>query len=320
MLEQLTAAWPLRRVLIAGSADAMTRYAAALLTALGAQTVCLPPDAGAFALHRALSAGRIHAVLIPAAHALFGDDDLPALLRSLFLLFGEIREAGVPLVILCSDEDVYAPNQSVPADELAPLGGRTRAGMHQSIIQLAASGFSRGLMGDPVRTVICRHAPCLGSGHADTAQYSAWCRAILQNSTPVIEHPDTQGTFLHPLDAMLGALCLGAHHLLNPQDAGGIYNLGDVPKSRCANRSAWQLLAAAQGSARPCRHAHPPRLPARNLLDGSRARALCGYRVQLGARQALSFLMEHEKAQRISEEAAAQTRLAQAQALLDMLS
>ena len=320
MLESLTAAWRLRRVLIAGGADAATHYAAALVRALGAQPVSFSPGAGAPALYRALSGKRIQAVLVPAAHALCQEDDLSAQLHALELLLGETREAGVPLVILCSHADVYAPFHGEPdADERAPLGGRERDGLHQAILQLVADGYSRGLMGDPVRTVICRHAPCLGSEHPAVLQYSAWCRAILKGETPVVEHPDAQGTFLHPLDVMLGALCLGAHHLLVKTDTGGIYNLGDAPKNRCANRSAWRILAQREGCSRACRFAHPPHPPMRAPLDTTRAKAACGFRVQLDARQALSFLMAHEQALCISQEAARMLRLEQAEALLRML-
>lgn len=320
MLEQLTAAWRLRRVLLIGGADDMTGYAAALLRALGTQHITLPPDAGTPALYGALSGGRIHAVLIPAAHALSAGSGLSAQIDALCTLLGEMREAGVPLAILCSHADVYAPGKDAPAaDEHAPLGGKTREGLYQSILQLIADGCSRGLMGDPVRTVICRHAPCLGSGHPDTAQYSAWCRAILRSETPVIEHPDAQGTFLHPLDVMLGALCLGAHHLLVRRDSGGIYNLGDAPKNRCANRSAWRILAEREGCTRACRYAHPPYPPERHLLDGARAKAACGLSTQLNARQALSFLMAHERARCIGSEAAEILRTEQAETLLQMM-
>ena len=57
---------------------------------------------------------------------------------------------------------------------------------------------------------------------------------------------------------LLNILC----GLVKP-DTGGIYNLGDAPKNRCANRSAWRILAQREGCSRACRFAHPPHPPMR---------------------------------------------------------
>lgn len=316
LLKELTEAWRLRRVLIIGGEDIMTRYATTLLSVLGARVKTLPADANAQTLSRALAEGRTGAVLISAAHDLTPDGDLFDVLHTLSLLFVEMREAGVPLAILLSHADVYAPDaQLLYADEYTPLGGKTREGLIQAIAQLYADGVSRGLLGDPVPTIIGRHAPCLGSDHPATAQYSAWCRALLRGEAPIIEHPDAQGTFLHPLDVLLGALSLGALHWQGTP-AAGIYTLGVTPHNLCANRSAWLRLSTQEGGERAFRSAYPPRTPPCTPLDGTRVRALCGYCPQLNAIAALTFLMAHERASAIGEEAAQMERIRQAEALL----
>lgn len=309
MLNQLTAAWRARRVLLIGGPDAQNLYTEALLAALGARAARIPPDSRADTLSRALLRGRIGAVIVPSAHALTDGCDLFAQLHALDLILREIREAGVPLCILCSHEDVYIHEASSwQAEETAPIGGRTKEGLIQSILQLYADGVSRGLMGDAVRTIICRHAPCLGGGHQSVRQYGAWCRALLQEDAPVVESPGAQGTFLHPLDAALGALCLGARVLQGEADCAGSFNVAPGPENLCANRSAFAFLAASEGCARAPREAHPQRREPLTPLSGEKLRRLCGFSPLLSAKEALAFYMELERALAVSE-AAAQIKL-----------
>lgn len=320
MLEKLTSAWRARRVLLLGGPDAQNLYTEALLLALGARPARIPPGAKAETLCRALSSGRIGAVVVPSAHALADPDDLFAQLRALELLLAETRESGAPLVILCSHEDVYAPSPSVwQADESAPLGGRTRAGLYQSILQLYAGGFSRGLLGDAVSVVVCRHAPCLGSGHPSAAQYGAWCRALLAGEAPTVEHPGVQGTFLHPLDAACAALCLGARYYAGEADCTGAFNLGVLPENLCANRSACLRLTAQEGGNRAIREMQPPHDAPHTPLDGSLLHRLCGFRPLLNAQEALSFLMEYERAAAVGDSAADLLRQRQAQLYLEKM-
>lgn len=318
MLEALLSAWRARRVLLIGGPDAQLCSIRALLSALGARPSCIPADSGAAALNRAMREGRVSAVIIPSAHALRTDGSLFDQLHTLDLILRETREAGIPLLLLCSHGDVYLP-QDAPAQEDAPIGGRTREGFIQSALQLLARGYSRGMMGDPVASIICRHPPCLGSGHANTAQYSRWCRDILRGQTPVLEHPGASGTFFHPLDAMLGALCAGACFFEGNPAASGCFNIAPEAKNRCANRSAYLSLAAAEGATRAPREAHPPRPAQQTLLCGNRLRRLCGYCAMLDARQALAFLMETERALAVGQEAALAALSAQAQALLEAM-
>lgn len=314
MLNRIIAAWALRRVLVIGGGDAMTQYACALLHILGAQERLLPPDANVQALSRALTDGRINAVLVPALQTITSDGDPLEALHAVSQLLREMREAGVPLALFLSDADVYAESP-IYANERTPIGGKTREGLTQSITQLYADGFSRGLLGDPVPVIIARHAPCLGSSHPAVTQYGAWCRALLRGDAPTIEHPDAQGIFLHPLDVLLGALSLGAHHrLVSP--CAGIYHIGTSPQNFCANRSAWLRLSAQEGSERAFQTAYPPYPPTYTPLDGTRAQTICGSSVQLNAIQSLAHLMAHERALAISEDAAQMERNRQSELFL----
>jgi len=320
MLEKLAKAWRARRVLLIGLPDAQNLYAEALLCALGARPARLPPDAKAHTLCRALTSGRIGAVMIPCMQDVAAGSSLTQRLDALGLILREMREAGVPLGILCSHEDVYAPRQDAwQAEEGAPLGGRTREGLYQAILQLYADGVGRALLGDAVTTIVCRHAPCLGSDEESVRQYSAWCRAILGGGAPVIEHPGAQGVFLHPLDAVLGALCLGARFFLGENDCAGAFNIAPGPAGLCANRSACLRLMQEEGCTRAAAQAHPPCPAPRTQLSGAKIRRLCGFSPQLDAQQALTFLMEHERAQAIGDAAAQLKRREQAERLLKML-
>lgn len=320
MLDRLLNAWRARRVLLVGPPDADNLYTASLMHALGARPARIPPDAKAHTLCRAMTAGRIGAVIVPSAQSLSQEGDLFAQLAALKLLLDEMREAGVPLLILCAHENVYAPSSGVPyPDESAPLGGSTREGLYQAILQLYADGASRALMGDAVTTMICRRSPCLGSGHPAVRQYTAWCRALLAQEAPTIEHPGAQGVFLHPLDAALGALCAGSQLLLGEERRASVFNIGAGAHQLCANRSACLFLCAQEGSTRAAREAYPPRCESIVPLNGERLKTLCGFSARLDAKEALSLLMEHEKACAVSEAAAEQTRLEQAQRFLERL-
>lgn len=318
MLEALLSAWRARRVLLIGGPDAQSLSIEALLCALGARPARLPAGSKAHTLNAAMLEGRVSAVIVPGAHALEESGDLFAQLHALDLILRETREAGIPLLLLCSHEDVYLPRDA-PAREDAPIGGRTREGFIQSALQLLAMGYAQGMMGDPVASIICRHPPCLGSGHVSVAQYSRWCRDILSSRTPTVEHPGAQGIFLHPLDAMLGALCAGARFFEGNPLAAGCFNIAPEAKNCCANRSAYLHLAAAEGAERAPQEAYPPRRPQHTPLDGDKLRRLCGYAPALDAKQSLSFLMETERALSLGKQAACAALSAQAQALLEAM-
>ena len=319
MLEKLTGAWRARRVLLIGGPDAQNLYTQALLGALGARCARIPPDADAHTLNRAMQQGRVSAVIVPSVHALRETDDLFDHLHALDLIFCETREAGIPLCILCSHADVYADGSAWPVQENALVGGRTREGLIQSILQLYADGVSRALMGDAVASLICRHAPCLGSNHESVAQYAAWCRAILRDEQPTIEHPGAQGVFFHPLDAALGALCLGAAYFEGNSSCTGCFNIAPAAENLCANRSVYAFLAAQTGASRAAAEAYPPRMPSPAALCGAKLKQLCGYAPVLTAKDALSFFMEHERARAVSEAAAELKRQEQAESFLEKM-
>ena len=92
MLRLLSAAWRARRVLLIGSGNDASEPLEAWLTLLGARWTCLPPAADAQTLYRALTDGRVFAVIVCGAPA----SDV---------LLEEVRETGVPLTILCRGDD-----------------------------------------------------------------------------------------------------------------------------------------------------------------------------------------------------------------------
>ena len=106
MIHQLHAAWRARRVLIIGGADRATLVMQTLLDELGAKAARLAPGSNEEILHRALTEGRVSAVIVPNMR-MFAQGGVIEQLSMLITLLSEAREAGIPLVILMSDESVY---------------------------------------------------------------------------------------------------------------------------------------------------------------------------------------------------------------------
>ena len=269
----------------------------ALLEELGAKCARVSPESDAEILNRAMTSSRISAVIVPKLDALAPGREIPAQLDALLRLLAETRETGIPLVILCSDAAVYRTSQNPwNLQEDAPIGGETAHGLAHSLLQLAADGVSRGLLGDAVSTIIVRHPPCLGCGHPQVAQYGAWCSALLNNEVPCICHAGTPGIFVHPLDICCGALLLGARYLLGDRRITGAVNLGASPANIAANRTAALRFLSANGGARPIRELHPPSFGALPVPDGAKARLLCGAHCLIPADEALCMLLELERA------------------------
>ena len=297
MLDKLNAAFTARRVLLVGGHDRMTLFFESLLSALGARPARIPPSSGAETVCRALTAGRVSALIVPSLPSFAPDRDVAGQLAALSTLLGEAREAGVPLTILCSEANVYRARQGAwYAREEDPIGGETREGLAQSLLQLYADGVSRGLCGDAVHVLCVRTLPALGCGSPAVAQYSAWCRALDAGELPEVAHPSMQGVLIHPLDMACGALMLGARFFTGEEPCDGIWNLAPGPHNLCANRSAALRFIARNGGTRPIRETEPPVGPALPLPDGARARLLCNFRCLLGADEALDALLAMERA------------------------
>ena len=223
MLDKLNAAFTARRVLLVGGHDRMTLFFESLLSALGARPARIPPSSGAETVCRALTAGRVSALIVPSLPSFAPDRDVAGQLAALSTLLGEAREAGVPLTILCSEANVYRARQGAwYAREEDPIGGETREGLAQSLLQLYADGVSRGLCGDAVHVLCVRTLPALGCGSPAVAQYSAWCRALDAGELPEVAHPSMQSVFIHPLDMACGALMLGARFFTGEEPCDGI--------------------------------------------------------------------------------------------------
>ena len=122
-MERLSAGWRGRRVLLVGGENGLCDAMKAMLTEIGARATCVGTGADAQTLCRALEKGRTSAVL------LLEEPRKGSLSERTAALLTETREAGVPLFMLLSD-------------------------VRSSPIQTAALGVSRGLLGDPVRTII----------------------------------------------------------------------------------------------------------------------------------------------------------------------
>ena len=174
MLEAMLEGWRGKRVLIVGKPDGLCAFLTAMLEEIGARLMRVGDRADAQALCRALTAGRIGAVILPEEMT---GRDLPERLAATLTLIQEIREAGVPLLLALSDAAVY-PSSAGKMNETAAIGGRTREGLEASILQTAILGAARGLTGDAVRTMLIRHAPTLGG------QCTDWCEALL-NGEPI---------------------------------------------------------------------------------------------------------------------------------------
>lgn len=306
MINQLLPAWRGQRVLLIGHSGRPCAFMQALLEALGAKCARIPPGMDAEPLCRAMQTGRISAVVIPELRALADGEDPCAPLAALHLILCECREAGVPLALLLSDAAVYR-SEAHPAfaREDDPIGGQSRDGLLQSILQLYADGFSRGLLGDAVSVLCVRHLPLLGCGHPAVSPYSRWCAALDSRDILTVPHPGRQCAFLHPADMLCGALLLGARFLLGDTACAGVYNLGAELPSLAANRTAALRMIRDHGGTRPIWESFPPDASLPPMPDGTRARMLCGACSRLPFQEALSLLLQLERAARISPEAEA---------------
>ncbi len=138
--------WSLRRVLLAGNACQMLSQMQAELCSLGARPLCLSAPFDEESLCRFLHQGRFSCAIVPSLSDLSSGDSADRLCV-LNMLLGEAREAGVPLVMLLSDED---------SAETAQLFSH-------------ALGCFMGAQGDPVSVQCIRHMPgnpestCLGA-------------------------------------------------------------------------------------------------------------------------------------------------------------
>lgn len=296
MIHHLHAAWRARRVLLIGGTDRPSLFIKTLLDELGAKTLRLSPDFQAETLHRALTKGRVSAVIVPCMR-LLTQGSMIEQLSALITLLSEAREAGVPLVILLSDENVYrASGHPWHVQETDPIGGETPQGLIQSILDLYADGVSRGLCGDSVSVQIIRHLPCLGCTHPAVNQYSAWCHAAASGSAIDVQHPASSGVFIHPQDVCCSALLLGARFLLGDTGCTGAFNLGANSENLMPNRTAALRLIRRLGTALPIHETEPPHAAPLPLPDGTKSRQLCGACCRMSGEDALMRLFELEQA------------------------
>ena len=122
MLEAMLERWRGKRVLIVGKPDGLCAFLTAMLEEIGARLMRVGDRADAQALCRALTAGRIGAVILPEEMT---GRDLPERLAATLTLIQEIREAGVPLLLALSDAAVY-PSSAGKMNETAAIGRGAR--------------------------------------------------------------------------------------------------------------------------------------------------------------------------------------------------
>lgn len=297
MLEAMLEGWRGRRVLIVGDQNGLCAFLIAVLEEIGTRPTCISDRADAQTFCRALTAGRIGAVILPGEMTGGG---LPERLAATMMLTAEIREAGVPLLMALSDAPVYRGG-ACRMSEAEPIGGRTREGLEASILQMALGGAARGLLGDPVRTLLIRHAPILGG------QYAAWCDALLAHQAIDVHHPTARGVFVHPLDVVCCALTLGAAALRRGE--GGVYNLGTDARHIDIHRNAARRFAARHHGMQTLHEIDGKDDVPALLLDGGAMRRLCGAGCRLDVDQALDLLLEQRRAAREGQEAEAIRRL-----------
>lgn len=317
MIQPLESAWRARHVLLIGRPGRPCAYMQALLDALGAKCARISPSAGAEAMCRAMQAARVSAVIVPEMRALAPRGHLIAQLSALQLLLGECREAGVPLVLFLSDAAVYrAAAHPWLVSEEEPVGGETEDGLNQTILQLFADGVSRGLTGDAVHTLCLRHPPLLGCGHPDTDVYTQWCAALDAGERLTVPHPGRQALFVSPLDIFSCALKLGARFFGGDTGCTGLFNIAAGTECAAANRTAALRFARIHGCRRPILETTPPESPSTPLLDGRKAQRLVGAYSHTPADEALTALLQLERAARCSPESELEEIARQAQSFL----
>ena len=101
----LLSVWRARRVLLLGGADERTQILQAHLTALGARPVSIPPDTPAEPLYRAMTDGRVSAVIAC----------VPLTAQALRSLETERVETGVPLALLFPENEGDAQETALSA-------------------------------------------------------------------------------------------------------------------------------------------------------------------------------------------------------------
>ncbi len=265
--------WRGRRVVMAGD----DLWMQAMLEEMGVQIKHLLPETDVQTMCRTMQEERVHALILPCgAQKGRVSKQLSMVEKSLM----EAREAGIPLTMMYSDISVYQAENGWMREQ-DQTGGRTRAGLVQSVLQLYADGVSRGLEGDSVQTLIIRQMPCM-----DGKMVDQWCSA-LQAGRPVhVIQPNRWNIFQHPLDAASAVLALGARYLSGKMESGGVFNIGT--HNVCTNREAASVFAKRYGgSCLFCEDETQGKMPL--LLDGTKAQNFC--LPPLSTQEALDYRM-----------------------------
>ena len=303
------------RALVIGGDDQPALWMRALLDALGARTAREPGSAllDPVDVCAALARERPQAIIWASRPPRDKRLDMAEWVRCAQTLVNEAREAGVRLIVRCSDVWVYsAAPPAFPPDQEDATGGLSVDGLCESLVQQVMLAASRGLLGDPVCAVCARHLPLLYG--AAGGPLDEWARTLRAGEPLHVGGGGCAAVFMHPLDAYAGALTAAAMVLRHGDAYAGAWNFSAPAQCVLSRRGAARALHQALGStsdvtedALPL-YAHPQTLcdrPARERLgwravwSGEEALAqYAAYRPGLERAQAEAFLRAMDEMER----------------------
>ena len=303
------------RALVIGGYDQPALWMRALLDVLGARTAQEPGSAllDPVDVCAALARERPQAIVWASRPPRDKRLDMAEWVRCAQTLVGEAREAGVRLIVRCSDVWVYsAAPPAFPPDQEDATGGLSVDGLCESLVQQVLLAASRGLLGDPVSAVCARHLPLLYG--ASGGPLDEWARTLRAGAPLHVVGGGCAAVFMHPLDAYAGALMAAAMVLRHGDAYAGAWNFSAPAQCVLSRRGAARALRQALGSASDITEdalplgTHPQMLcdrPARERLgwhvvwSGEEALAqYAAYRSGLERTQAEAFLRAMDEMER----------------------
>ncbi len=280
----------LRAVVIGGDYQPAL-WMRALLTVLGAQTAQVPGAAllSADALCDALTHERPQVVVWASRPPQDKRMDTAEWVRCAQTLTTEAREAGVRLIVRCSDAWVYsAAPPAFPPEQTDVTGGRNVSGLCESLVQQVLLAASRALMGDPVSAVCARHLPLLFGG-ASAGPLDEWVRLLSSGEPLRLGGSGCAAVFMHALDAYAGALTAAAMVLRHGDAYTGAWNFSAPPECVLSRRGAVRVLRRALGSSSPVTEDALPLCPYPDMLSDRPARERLGWHTVWDAQEALEM-------------------------------
>ncbi|WP_102412195.1 hypothetical protein [Beduinella massiliensis] len=278
----------LRAVVIGGDYQPAV-WMRALLGVLGAQTAQVSGSAllSADALCGVLTHERPQLVIWASRPPQDKRMDTAEWVRCAQTLVTESREAGVRLIVRCSDAWVYSASPpAFPPDQTDATGGRNVSGLCESLVQQVLLAASRALMGDPVSAVCARHLPLL-YGAASDDPLDEWMRRLRLNEPLHLGGSGCAAVFMHPLNAYAGALSAAAMVLRHGDAYTGAWNFSAPPECVLSRRGAVRVLRRTLKSDSAITEDALPLCPYPAMLCDRPARERLGWHVVWDAEEAL---------------------------------